>query len=190
MGRRRPARCRILFSPDRKGEHPQSHLADFEGILQADAYAGFKSSTKRPRRQGHAFARPPVGPLRRDFHDVWKASGSPIAKEALDQIGALYDIEREITGRPAERRQCARRQPAAGRGLRPGARPATASRERRSARAMRYASRLGCLHPVPRGWPCRHRQQCRRARHSARCIGRKIFIRGLRMPGARRSPTR
>ena len=30
------------FSPDRKGEHPRSHLAHSAGILQADAYAGFK----------------------------------------------------------------------------------------------------------------------------------------------------
>ncbi|WP_264812531.1 IS66 family transposase, partial [Gluconacetobacter sacchari] len=42
--------------------------------------------------------------LRRDFHDVWKGSGSALAKEALDQIGALYDIERQIMGWPAEQR--------------------------------------------------------------------------------------
>jgi hypothetical protein len=28
-------------SPDRKGEHPQQHVSQFRGILQADAYAGF-----------------------------------------------------------------------------------------------------------------------------------------------------
>jgi transposase len=32
-----PPAAAYWFSPDRKGEHPQSHLADFEGILQADA---------------------------------------------------------------------------------------------------------------------------------------------------------
>ena len=42
--------------------------------------------------------------LRRDFHDVWKSTGSPIAREALDRIGALYDIEREINGQPADER--------------------------------------------------------------------------------------
>jgi transposase len=40
--------------------------------------------------------------LRRDFHDVWTSTGSAIAREALDRIGALYDIERDITGQPAE----------------------------------------------------------------------------------------
>ena len=29
------------YSPDRRGEHPQRHLAAYAGILQADAYAGF-----------------------------------------------------------------------------------------------------------------------------------------------------
>jgi hypothetical protein len=31
----------FFYSPDRKGEHPQQHLREFRGILQADAYAGF-----------------------------------------------------------------------------------------------------------------------------------------------------
>jgi len=31
----------FAYSPDRKGEHPLEHLANFRGILQADGYAGF-----------------------------------------------------------------------------------------------------------------------------------------------------
>ena len=46
--------------------------------------------------------------LRRDFHDVWTATRSEIAREALDRIGALYDIEREITGRPPLERRAIR----------------------------------------------------------------------------------
>ena len=33
----------LAYSPDRKGEHPQAHLANFNGVLQADAYAGFNA---------------------------------------------------------------------------------------------------------------------------------------------------
>lgn len=29
------------YSPNRKGEHPQAHLASYSGILQADAYVGY-----------------------------------------------------------------------------------------------------------------------------------------------------
>ena len=32
-----------------------------------------------------------------------KANGSPIAKEGLGRIGALFDVERIIAGRPPER---------------------------------------------------------------------------------------
>jgi hypothetical protein len=34
-----------------------------------------------------------------------KGSGSPIAKEALEKIGALFDIERQIKGAPPEQRR-------------------------------------------------------------------------------------
>ena len=40
-GSEQPPAVWFAYSPDRKGVHPQSHLADFSGVLQADAYAGF-----------------------------------------------------------------------------------------------------------------------------------------------------
>ena len=46
--------------------------------------------------------------LRRDFHDEWDKTKSAIAREALDCISTLYDIEREITGRPADIRLATR----------------------------------------------------------------------------------
>jgi len=46
--------------------------------------------------------------LRRDFHDVWKATDSPIAREALERIGALYDVEAAINGQPRDVRHAAR----------------------------------------------------------------------------------
>jgi hypothetical protein len=39
------------YSPDRKGEHPQHHLSDFHGTLQADAYAGFNQLYETGRIQ-------------------------------------------------------------------------------------------------------------------------------------------
>jgi transposase len=30
----------FAYTPDRRGEHPQRHLANFTGVLQADAFAG------------------------------------------------------------------------------------------------------------------------------------------------------
>jgi transposase len=33
----------FAYTPDRKSIHPQTHLAKFEGVLQADAHAGFNA---------------------------------------------------------------------------------------------------------------------------------------------------
>lgn len=109
-GGKDPPGIAYYFSPDRKGEHPQGHLAEFKGVLQADAYGGFAklyqatAPDTEPRvREAACWAH-----LRRDFHDIWKATASPVAKDALERIGRLYDVEREITGQPAERRREAR----------------------------------------------------------------------------------
>jgi transposase len=104
-----PPGAAYWFSHNRKGEHPRSHLAGFAGILQADAYAGFKE-LYRPDAGGAVRIREAAcwAHLRRDFHDVWTSTGSPIAKEALEKIGALYDIEREINGRSADQLLCVR----------------------------------------------------------------------------------
>jgi len=97
------------FSPDRKGEHPRKHLARSGGILQADAYTGFRDLYER-RADGTAQFREAAcwAHLRRDFHDVWSSDKSEIAKEALDRIGKLYDIERRIAGQSAEVRRAVR----------------------------------------------------------------------------------
>lgn len=39
----------FAYSPDRKGIHPQTHLACFSGVLQADAYAGFNELYRNGR---------------------------------------------------------------------------------------------------------------------------------------------
>src|SRR6516164_6752057 len=43
--------------------------------------------------------------VRRKFFDVHAATASPIAKEALDQIGQLYAVEQMINGSPCDQRQ-------------------------------------------------------------------------------------
>ena len=43
--------------------------------------------------------------MRRKFFDVHAATGSPIAKEALDRIGQLYAVDKMINGLPPERRR-------------------------------------------------------------------------------------
>jgi transposase len=107
-----PPAVAYRFSPDRKGEHPRAHLAESGGILQADAYSGFRGLYEKPPdgkppqfREAACWAH-----LRRAFHDVWEATKSQIAREALDRIGKLYDVEREITGQSAATRLAVRKE--------------------------------------------------------------------------------
>jgi transposase len=99
----------FAYSPDRKGEHPQRHLARFEGVLQADAFAGYDKLYQGGKIQ----EAPCMAHVRRKFFDLMKAHNSPIATEAVHRIAALYRIEREIKGRSAEQRQAVRSERAA-----------------------------------------------------------------------------
>ena len=97
------------FSPDRKGEHPQKHLGASKGILQADAYAGFRDLYLVEGNGEARFLEAACwAHLRRAFFDVEKETGSEIAQEALKRIGALYDIEAQINGRSANERHAVR----------------------------------------------------------------------------------
>src|SRR6202011_4800112 len=97
----RPPAALFFYSPDRKGEHPQAHLRHFRGVIHADGYAGFNELFVGGRIvEAGCWAH-----VRRKFFDVHAATGSPIAKEALDRIGQLYAVEKTINGSPPERRQ-------------------------------------------------------------------------------------
>src|SRR5262249_57145765 len=97
----RPPWALFFSSPDRRGEHPQRHLKDFQGVIHADGYAGFNELFAGNRiTEAACWAH-----VRRKFFDVYTATGSPIAKEALDRIGRLYGIEETIRGLPPDHRR-------------------------------------------------------------------------------------
>lgn len=106
------------YSRDRKGEHPQSHLATYAGIVQADAYDGYgklylPGRTPGPIREAACWVharRPFFAMADIEENARRKASGkteiplSPIAIEVVRRIDALFEIERSISGKsPAER---------------------------------------------------------------------------------------
>jgi transposase len=94
----------FAYSPDRKGEHPQRHLRDFRGTLQADAFAGFNALYEDANRGICEAAC--MAHIRRKFYDLQQAHASPVAAEALRRIGELYAIESEVRGRmPDERKR-------------------------------------------------------------------------------------
>lgn len=122
-------------SSDRRGEHPQKHLAGYGGILQSDCYNGFDLSAGRRML---ACAERPIAvaatkeiPItfafchahaRRKFFelaDIQKSARdrkrkgkpiSPIALEAVKRYDELFEIERQINGLSAEERLAVRQQ--------------------------------------------------------------------------------
>jgi len=99
-----PAAVWFAYTPDRKGEHPQAHLSKFTGTLQADGYAGFDQVYEA----GHIQEAACWAHVRRKFYDLHAAHKSPVAAEAMQRIGALYAIEKEIRGRSPEERRAIR----------------------------------------------------------------------------------
>ncbi len=98
-----PPAVAYVYSENRQGVHPRSHLAEFTGVLQVDGYTGFnRLSGERPAGSVElAFC---WAHVRRKFFDFHHATGSPIAAEALRRIAELYQIEARIRGRPTDQR--------------------------------------------------------------------------------------
>jgi transposase len=96
-----PAAVWFAYSPDRKGEHPRTRVGNFTGTLQADGYAGFDAVYETGRIQQAAC----WAGVRRKFYDLHVAHKSPVALEAIERIAALYAIEKQIRGSPAEQRR-------------------------------------------------------------------------------------
>jgi transposase len=118
-----PPAAMFYYSRDRRGEHPQAHLAGYSGILQADAYDGYNKLYLPGRSPGPILEAACWVHARRPFFAMAdieenarrKASGkkeiplSPIAIEIVRRIDALFAIERSINGKSAEERLTARR---------------------------------------------------------------------------------
>jgi transposase len=117
-----PPAAMFYYSRDRRGEHPQAHLAGYAGILQADAYDGYNRLYLADRKPGPVREAACWVHARRPFFAMAdieenarrKASGkkeialSPIAIEIVRRIDALFEIERSINGKSAGERLAVR----------------------------------------------------------------------------------
>jgi transposase len=106
FGGRAPPAVVYRYSPDRKAEHPRAQLADFHGFLQADGYSGFGPLYRAANGQSTAVTEVACwAHVRRNFYDIHVATNAPIAGEALQRIGQLFDVERAAMGRAAAQRR-------------------------------------------------------------------------------------
>ena len=103
-----PPAVAFLYSPDRRGEHPERHLAGFAGILQADAYAGFDRLYAPKRAPGPILEAACWAHARRKLFELAAVGKAPVAAEAVRRIDELFATEREINGLPAEQRLAVR----------------------------------------------------------------------------------
>jgi transposase len=105
-----PPAAAYFYSPDRGGEHPAAHLANFRGFLQADGYSGFAALYEPQPAEPGAAATAAITEVacwshcRRKIFDVWETTQSAVAKTALDRIAEFYAIEEKARfAPPAER---------------------------------------------------------------------------------------
>ena len=98
-----------VYSEDRKAIRPATHLADFEGVLQVDGYSGFKRLAGE-RAEGKVRLAFCWAHMRREFFQFHASTQSPLAAEVLARVAALYAIEADTRGQPAEHRRQVRQQ--------------------------------------------------------------------------------
>jgi transposase len=103
-----PPAAAFFYSPDRGGEHPEAHLANYAGLMQADAYAGFNRLYEASRKRGPVIEAACWAHARRKFFDLARLQKAPIAIEAVTRIDALFAIERDINGLTPQQRLAVR----------------------------------------------------------------------------------
>jgi transposase len=99
-----PPGALFFYSRNRRGEHPDRHLAGYSGILQADAYAGFGDLYDAKRKPAPITEAACWSHSRRKFFELADLRKAPLAIEAVRRIDAIFAIEREINGATAEQR--------------------------------------------------------------------------------------
>lgn len=118
---RAPPAALFYASRDRRREHPERHLQNFAGILQADAYDGYNRLYLPDRKPGPITEALCWSHARRKFFELADIAAnarrgkdappiSPIAFEAIKRIDAVFDIEREINGLSAGQRLSVRKE--------------------------------------------------------------------------------
>ena len=93
------------FCESRAGEHARRSLSDWRGSLVCDDFAGYKASFAQGILEAGCLAH-----ARCKFFDLHATNKSQLAGFALEQLGKVYDIEREVKELNAEQRLGLRQQ--------------------------------------------------------------------------------
>jgi hypothetical protein len=93
------------FCESRAGKHASTFLEDWSGTLLVDDFAGYKQLIGEKIAEAGCWAH-----ARRKFFELHAANKSQIAVQALEQIGQLYEIERQVQHMPTDERLRIRQQ--------------------------------------------------------------------------------
>jgi transposase len=105
-----PPAALFFYSRNRRGEHPDRHLAGYAGILQADAYAGFGDLYDAQRQPGPITEAACWSHSRRKFFELADLRKAPLAIEAVRRIDTIFAIERQINGATVAQRLALRKE--------------------------------------------------------------------------------
>jgi transposase len=110
FGGKGPPAAFFEYSPSRHGEYPRKHLANWSGVMQADAFSGFNELYADGRKPGRILEAACWAHGRRDFFELARLAKAPIAKEIVRRIDELFAIERDINGKSPDERRALRQE--------------------------------------------------------------------------------
>ena len=94
-----PSGVVFFYAPGRGGCHAEGFLEGFQGTLHVDGYAGYNVVGEPGKEVLRSYC---WAHARRKLCEIHDSHRSTIAAERLRRIAAMYAIEKEIRGEPAE----------------------------------------------------------------------------------------
>jgi transposase len=98
------------YSPSRHGEHPRRVLADWSGVMQADAFSGYNALYAEGRKPAPIVEAACWAHGRREVFDLARLTKAPIAVEIVRRIDELFAVERDINGKSPDERRAVRQE--------------------------------------------------------------------------------
>jgi len=90
-----------IFAKSRGHREIKSQLADYQGVVQVDAYSAYTALARAGRSPGPITLAFCMAHARRKFTEVYKKTRSVVARDAIERFAKIYAIESEIRGTSA-----------------------------------------------------------------------------------------
>ena len=97
-----------IFAKTRGHCEIKDQLADYQGVVQVDAYSAYTKLATPGRTPGPIRLAYCLAHARRKFTDAYKKAPSPLAQAVIERFARIYAVEAEIRGADAEHRRTVR----------------------------------------------------------------------------------